>query len=96
MVFAALLLSVPYLVDVAYYGDLTPTHFAQVVDSHWEQAVSGDNAVSADDPLKDPAAVDRGSVKDVGPSYSGDDSRIGSGSQLLALASRISRPPPRC
>lgn len=93
---AALLLSVPYLVDVAYYGDLTPTHFAQVVDSHWKQAASGDGAVSADDPLKDPAVVDKRSVNAVGPAYSGDDSRIAFGSQLLAVASRISRPPPLC
>lgn len=69
---------------------------AFVVDPHWEKALSSDRAASADDPRKDPAVVDQGSVNDVGPSYSGDDSRIGSGSQLLEVASRISRPPPLC
>ncbi|BFU94811.1 MAG: protein of unknown function [Nitrospira sp.] len=93
---AVLLLSVPYLVDVAYYGDLTPTHFAQVVDSQGEKAVSGDEAVSSDDSPEDSLIIGSESVNAVHPSYSGDDSKNGPRSQFSAVASHTSRPPPLC
>ena len=94
VVLAALLLLGPYLVDVAYYGDLTPTHFAQVVDSHEEEIVSDGIMASADDSVDDAIAVDRGSAHGAGPSCASDDSKGGSFPLFLALPSHTSRPPP--
>ena len=41
-----LFLLVPYLVDVAYYGDYTPTHYAQANFSDGEEADSFDEKVA--------------------------------------------------
>jgi len=91
---AALLLLGPYIVDVAYYGDLTPTHFAQLVDSHEEEIVSGAIVASADNPVDDSIVVERESVNAADPSSAADDSKRGSFSLFPALASHTSRPPP--
>lgn len=91
---AALLLLGPYLIDVAYYGDLTPTHFAQLVDSHEEEIVSGAIVASADNPVDDSIVVERESVNAADPSSAADDSKRGSFSLFPALASHTSRPPP--
>lgn len=92
--FAVLLLSIPYLVDVAYYGDLTPTHSAQIVDSHGEEALSVDEAVSSDDSTKDFPVINGGSVDVIARSYSGHDWKNDPRSQFLAVASHTSRSPP--
>jgi len=91
---AALLLLGPYIVDVAYYGDLTPTHFAQLVDSHEEEIVSDGIVASADNPADDSLVVDRESVNAAGSSCAADDSKRDSFPLFPPLASHTSRAPP--
>ncbi len=94
VVLAALLLLGPYIVDVAYYGDLTPTHFAQLVDSHEEDIISDGMTALADDPADDAIAVDGESGDAADPSCAADDSKGSSFPLFLSLASHTSRPPP--
>lgn len=90
------LLVLPYLVDVAYYGDFTPTHFAQenLIDENPEALDDKGLSLIADD--QDDAVVikisspaqwhtrtqNRSFARDVSPP------------QYLVAASLISRPPP--
>jgi len=96
VVLAILFLSVPYLVDVIYYGDLTPSHFAQIVDSQGEEVESGAEAVSSGDSTKDFLATDGSSVNAVDTPHVGDDSKNSPRSQFPSVASHTSRSPPLC
>ena len=92
LILAFLLL--PYLVDVAYYGDLTPTHYAQ-------ESVDNKNEVDRFDIQKSPLCAN-------GQAHSGETSLTlqDAGTQCstptrtifppknLFLASVTSRPPP--
>jgi hypothetical protein len=96
VVFFLSLLALPYLVDVVYYGDFTPTHFAQETFIEEDAQALDDKGLSfiADD--QDDAVVikisspaqwhtrtqNRSFARDVSPP------------QYLVAASLISRPPP--
>jgi len=96
MLFVVAFLALPYLVDVAFYGDYTPTHYAQeIVADEDTQDIDDKNFSSAptdqshllliETPLPDRphiSAKDRGSSWAIFPL------------QLLISSLLISRPPP--
>ena len=94
LIIAFLLL--PYLLDVAYYGDLTPTHFAQESPTDAEEDLLGDPTgppLQADDHTK--AGMDT----EVSPpvfigSFFSDRYSPHVTLRRLDVASFVSRPPP--
>lgn len=90
------LLALPYLLDVAYYGDFTPTHFAQenLIDENPEALDDKELSIIATD--QDEAVVIK--VSSPAQRHSSTQHRCSGGDvsppQYLIAASLISRPPP--
>jgi len=93
LVFVFLLL--PYLIDVAYYGDFTPTHYAQENLDNEESAHSA--VAKASLLFAHDQAMSGAGVRFPGPDVTPQDS-LQAGDFLLSehlfLDSLISRPPP--
>ena len=87
-------LLLPYLVDVAYYGDLTPTHYAQENSNDGEKVDSSDDQASllcADDQAYSGEAGF--TIQDVGTPCNAPPRAV-LPPPYLFLAALTSRPPP--
>lgn len=96
VLFVIALLALPYIIDVAYYGDFTPTHFAQenLIDEDPEALDDKGLSLIADD---QDDAVDI-KISSHAQRHTGTRDRFSAGDvsppQNLVAASLISRPPP--
>lgn len=92
LILAFLLL--PYLVDVAYYGDLTPTHYAQesLKTNDVARFDAQESLLCADDRAHSREA--EFTLQDAGTQCSAPLRAVFPPPQYLSLASLTSRPPP--